>query len=1722
MFTTIGHQWRPTGRILPLGGQWPLTRNTPPKVLPTKQWKPTGRLFPLGRQCPLVRPTALKSDYLPADPQETIAPVVQIVLWYLDSGCSKHMTGDCSRLRNFVKKFIGTVRFGNDHFGAIMGYGDYVIGDSILKLPLESTHASLRLRWCRLIQRKSWSENLYTIYVEDMMRNGTLVEVARTMLIFSKAPPYFPLGESVATGLALCYPTNDNEDLGKLKAKADIGFLVGYAPNRKGYRIYNKRTRQIMETIHVTFDELTEQTAPVHSSSGPNPNLLTPGPISSGLVPNSAPAIPYVPPTNKDLELLFQPMFDEYFKTLTGDHQMPHVPAVPPSVIPTGPSVSISFDHDAPSGSHSPSSSAHQSSSVHHGVATEHSFEVKLDAYGDVLKNKESLVAKGYIKKGFLTLRRILRPGRQSEAICIFLANSASSKTWTFIKWTWKTAFLNGEHKKKRHPGRGMGHFVEVSLAKDSPRVSGHQKKQTSCPFRLLRLSTSPMLVMCPNLWMRSQLSDYGFAYNHIPLYCDNKSTIALCCNNVQHSRTEYQLADIFTKALPRERFEFILLRPGMKSMKPETLKRLQDDKEDYFRLQPGFQTEERSPPKRWLFLTTGCFLNQVSKAVDEIVTDAVDWAMHTPLRERFRDLPEADMKEILHNRMWESKSYQTHEDHMTLYEALEKSMARDNRDQLLSSQSPPPPPPSSNTQGGQSASTDAPSSLKTAASAEYKAWTMTDTRIKPSISPIPKELHMGDDTTADEQAYSSSGEDVRRDHIPTVNLRQSWWKPITEDRPATPEPAWSIPSSDLTIPTNNWASTLKSTYTPPPENSLLAQIGDMTTFMDWPALSISKMKVAYYPDVGLEQMVPGQIWIEEECKYDVTAMYGISHWWFQRQRFYIDRHTSEGDRRAVRTHMRILSVVRIEVFPMYGYNYIKKIVLRRADLKDKYEVQMIMRFNEIHKFSDGTLHQIDEALDYRVKEFRVNRRNPSLDYTVLDEERSSSEARNFLLPYQNDLRQDVSSGIWKAFYKDGKVRYSFPRSRQSQRDLPRDNLLVSVEVLSFRNSDEYNHDPEKCEHSGLKVTTSHEGNNTTRMIWRFTMTDDLKECSKITQVKGTTLKDYYNMSYGTPNPQDEIAKPISFSPDRRGLVKRLHVCKPIHVTYDDGSGEYYGMWPTCDPDLKFCFGYNEVLGVNEYVMANRKSMIQHGNEVTMSSATSDVTYTSVYTDSEPGRAFWGADDEEVSEGGIPRVIILGYDGLPLQPVAPPSPDYIPGPEDPQTPPVPQDEDEREPMFVQAHDPDYVPEPVYPEYIPLEDEHEFPAEEQPLPPIDSPTTESPGYVTESDPEEDPEEYEDDETEDGPVDYPMDGGDDGDDDDGDSSRDDANDEDEDEEDEEDEEEEEHLAPADSTTVIPVDDPVFPPEGTEPIIPPPSTDITIGARITVRPQTSISLPPEAEVERLLTMTTPSPSPPISLSPPSAGERLARLSLMQLLPHYHPPSLPPLLPSLSIPSPVDRRDDIPESEQPPRKRLHLSTLGSRYKIGESSTTRPTRGRGIDYGFVSMIDAEERQQGIRDVGYGIRDTWVDPAEAVPEIAPMTMGEVNTRVVELAELHERDTQDLYALLEDAQDSTPDIATAAEYSHSDTTSGTRDTFVKETFMDLKTQLETVAKNHPASIQNLETKFDRLAVKQSGRPSGSLPKVVNLQRLPVNPNDQQNDSETPINFDSDDENEEPSP
>ncbi|GJZ44610.1 putative ribonuclease H-like domain-containing protein [Tanacetum coccineum] len=205
-------------------------------------------------------------------------------------------------------------------------------------------------------------------------RNRTLIEAACTMLIYAKAP-LFLWAEVVATACytqnrsmirlrhgktpyellhdkppdlsylhvfgALCYPTNDSENLGKLQPKADIGIFISYAPMKKAFRIYNRHTRQIIETIHVDFDELTTM-ASEHSSSGPALYEMTPATISSGL------------------DMLFQPLFDELINPPPSvDHPAPEVVApidevaAPEPAISTGSPSSTIVDQDAPLSSNS-------------------------------------------------------------------------------------------------------------------------------------------------------------------------------------------------------------------------------------------------------------------------------------------------------------------------------------------------------------------------------------------------------------------------------------------------------------------------------------------------------------------------------------------------------------------------------------------------------------------------------------------------------------------------------------------------------------------------------------------------------------------------------------------------------------------------------------------------------------------------------------------------------------------------------------------------------------------------------------------------------------------------------------------------------------------------------------------------------------------------------------------------------------------------------------------------------------------------------------------------------------------------------------------------------------------------------------------------------------------------------------------------------------------------
>ncbi|GKB95743.1 retrovirus-related pol polyprotein from transposon TNT 1-94, partial [Tanacetum coccineum] len=519
------------------------------------------------------------------------------------------MTGNRSQLMNFVSKFLGTVRFGNDHIERIKGYGDYELGNvtisrvyyveglghnlfSLGQFCDEDLEVAFQKNTCFIrnlegvdLLSGSRDTNLYTIYDDAMLktslicllsrqrlkagystagyhiltllcigkrkksshqpkaedtnqeklyllhmdlcgpirvasinrkrRNRTLVEVARTMLIFSKAP-LFLWAEAINTTCytqnrsiirrrynktpyelmqdkkpdlsffhvfgALCYPTNDNDDLDKLDAKADISIFVGYAPAKKAFRIYNKGTQKNIETIHVTFDELTTMVFE-QFSSGPGLHYMTPVTSNSGLVPNT----------------ISQQPFQEA--------------AAPRAVNLADSPVSTSINQDAPSSSTPSTQEQEQSPNIsqespsqgsssnvrqthtlfeHLGKWTKdhhianviepknfkqamtkpswinamqeeiHEFErlqVKTDEFGGVLKNKARLVAQGFRQEEGINFEESFAPVARIEAIRIFIANVAH-KNMMIYQMDVKMDFLNGELKKEVYVSQPEG-FVD-------------------------------------------------------------------------------------------------------------------------------------------------------------------------------------------------------------------------------------------------------------------------------------------------------------------------------------------------------------------------------------------------------------------------------------------------------------------------------------------------------------------------------------------------------------------------------------------------------------------------------------------------------------------------------------------------------------------------------------------------------------------------------------------------------------------------------------------------------------------------------------------------------------------------------------------------------------------------------------------------------------------------------------------------------------------------------------------------------------------------------------------------------------------------------------------------------------------------------------------------------------------------------------------------------------
>ncbi|GJX84050.1 retrovirus-related pol polyprotein from transposon TNT 1-94 [Tanacetum coccineum] len=199
-----------------------------------------------------------------------------------------------------------------------------------------------RFTWVKFLRSKDETPEFVINFLKQIQndvverRNHSLMEAARTMLIFSKAL-MFQWAEAIATALfgALCYPTNDSKDLRKLQAKADIGIFLGYALNR------------------------------------------------NGIIPNPVPTLPYVPPTNKDLDILFQLMFNDYFEPPSVERPVPPALAVLVLVVSAGtPSSSIS-DQDVPSTINSPSSSKEQPPILHQGVTVGPTLEDNPFAHAD-------------------------------------------------------------------------------------------------------------------------------------------------------------------------------------------------------------------------------------------------------------------------------------------------------------------------------------------------------------------------------------------------------------------------------------------------------------------------------------------------------------------------------------------------------------------------------------------------------------------------------------------------------------------------------------------------------------------------------------------------------------------------------------------------------------------------------------------------------------------------------------------------------------------------------------------------------------------------------------------------------------------------------------------------------------------------------------------------------------------------------------------------------------------------------------------------------------------------------------------------------------------------------------------------------------------------------------------------------------------------------------------
>nr|GEW26863.1 hypothetical protein [Tanacetum cinerariifolium] len=734
--------------------------------------------------------------------KENVNPnLVEIVLFIVDSSCSKHMTGNLKLLINFVEKFLGIVKFGNDQIASILGYGDLVQGvvtikrvynveglnhnlfpvgqfyDADLEVAFRKSTCYIRdlkgnnlltdetrevlIDFLRLIQKglqaqvrivqtnkgiEFLNQTLHAYFAAEGIhhqtsitrtpkqnggverQNRTLVEAARTMLSATKVPLFF-WAEAIFTACftqnrslviprhektpyhiindqkpsvkffyifgSLCYIVRDGKNLDKMKEKGDARIFVGYSTQSRAYRVFNKRTRVIVESIHVNFDELP-QMASDHVSSDPAPECqkmalehdsLSPRIQSQDNVPHADRTVT----TSNELDLLFSLMFDAL---LNGSSQVvSKSSAVSTADAPNQQMVeeyaqvendefinifctpvqdrgetSSRHIHQSPRGIFINQPKYAQEILKKHGMTSCDSVgtlmaikHLDADLSGtlvDQTKYRSMVRALMYLttsqpdimhatcycaryqakstEKHLTMVKRIFRYLKDTihmglcrpdimHATCYCARYQAKSteKHLTTVKrifrylkdtihmglWYLKdigfelTAFLDSDHAGCLDSHKSISGGIQF-LGGDK-LVSWSSKKQDCTSMSFAEAEYVSLSACCAQaLWMRTQLTDYGFHFDKIPMYCDSKAAIAISCNPVQHSHTkhidvryhfikekvkkgivelffigtEYQLAYLFTKALPVERFKYLVRQLGMRCLTPDELEVLSNE----------------------------------------------------------------------------------------------------------------------------------------------------------------------------------------------------------------------------------------------------------------------------------------------------------------------------------------------------------------------------------------------------------------------------------------------------------------------------------------------------------------------------------------------------------------------------------------------------------------------------------------------------------------------------------------------------------------------------------------------------------------------------------------------------------------------------------------------------------------------------------------------------------------------------------------------------------------------------------------------------------------------------------------------------------------------------------------------------------------------------------------------------------------------------------------